>query len=535
MIGGSSDLGAATLGRMLAKCLVRSGYRVVATSDRSVDQRESFAIRVSPSSIDAPQESIDLLVALDNDAVSSHCSALSSQSVIVADKNVRSTANVEVVRIPLCNADHNTPTYIYYLGALCRLLQVKREVVESTIIDFFGKKFERREEFVRSILAAYDQTSDDPRLSNCLPRVFDQPRRMLVNGYESTALGAMSAGMKFCSFSELTPLSDVLNRHAKKMGVVLKQTEDELQAMSMAVGASFAGVTSMTVIWSRDLCFLGKSVDLAGISETPIVIAVCQSDDRSDSRIDLDALARFENERYPKAVFAPGTINEAFHLTRRAFELAERYQIPVFILIDRGIAEIYHSATMFDPEVLSPVRIAHRAAFGKYRRYALTPDGISPRLLPGTPINKVIASGKNHREDGLPVDHPAVQKVMAEKMAKKAEGLRADVMPPSYDGPEASSLLLVCSGSMKGAVSEAVSELRESGRNASMMHFSQIWPLMPIYFLPRLESAAKVVCIEGNHGNQMASLIRQETGFDIKDIIRFDEHSITAKKILDRL
>jgi len=241
---------------------------------------------------------------------------------------------------------------------------------------------------------------------------------------------------------------------------------------------------------------------------------------------------------FPRAIFAPGTMEECFQLTRKAFLLAEKYQTPIFILTDQFLSDSYRSVRPFDVENLPAVRtlVNEVSSSRPYRRFALTENGISPRLLPGLSEHLVVAGSDEHTEDGHLTEDLTVRRQMAEKRLKKMEGIRRETLPPELKGDLNPEILLVAWGSSKGSVLEAAARIRAGGRKAATLHFSQVWPLVPEQFLSTLQGARQVFAVEGNATGQLARLIRQESGFEIKGrVSRYDGLPITPEYILKEL
>ncbi|MBW2005269.1 MAG: 2-oxoacid:acceptor oxidoreductase subunit alpha, partial [Deltaproteobacteria bacterium] len=252
---------------------------------------------------------------------------------------------------------------------------------------------------------------------------------------------------------------------------------------------------------------------------------------------DLELVLHSGHGEFPRAIFAPGTVEECFHLTRKAFELAERYQGPMFLLTDQFLADSYRAAVPFDIENLPSLSVGTASAgSSQYTRYAITESGISPRLLPGMTENFVVADSDEHTEGGHITEDLFVRKQMVEKRLRKEKGIRTEIIPPYMVGEEKPGLLLVSWGSSKGAVNEVASHIRLEGEKVATLHFSQVWPLVPDQFIGYLESARNVVIVEGNAFGQMARLIRRETGFQIKKkVLRYDGLPITPEFILREL
>jgi 2-oxoglutarate ferredoxin oxidoreductase subunit alpha len=209
----------------------------------------------------------------------------------------------------------------------------------------------------------------------------------------------------------------------------------------------------------------------------------------------------------------------------------------MFLLTDQFLADSYRAVEPFDVEKIAPVCAGTKAAESKpYQRFAITESGISPRFLPGATENLVVADSDEHTADGHITEDLSVRKQMMEKRLRKGAGIRAEVIPPEWEGETNPNLLLVSWGSSKGAVREAAKHMRSKGERVAVLHFSQVWPLVQEHFMGHLESAGQAVCVEGNAFGQCARLIRRETGFHIqKKVLRYDGLPITPEYILRAL
>jgi 2-oxoglutarate ferredoxin oxidoreductase subunit alpha len=275
----------------------------------------------------------------------------------------------------------------------------------------------------------------------------------MLNGNEAIALGSLSAGLKFSSFYPMTPSTSIslnLAGHARQMGLIVEQAEDEIAAINMAIGASFAGVPSMVATSGGGFALMVEGISLAAMTETPLVVVVAQRPGPATGlptrteQADLELVLHAGHGEFPRAIFAPGTVEECFHLTRRAFELAERYQGPIFLLTDQFLADSYRAVASFDVENLAPVHVGNDVTGpSPYLRFVITESGVSPRLLPGITEHLVVADSDEHTQDGHITEDLSVRKLMVEKRLKKGKGLRAEVIPPDMKGNGNPDLLLV--------------------------------------------------------------------------------------------
>jgi 2-oxoglutarate ferredoxin oxidoreductase subunit alpha len=547
VIGGEAGQGLVTVGQILAKGLVRSGFSIVVTQSyqsRIRGGHNTYSIRAGKEDLAAPQESIDLLIALDAQTVSIHKSEMSSEALVVVDSNWNLKGK-GFLAVPF--QDLVAPRYanIFALGVAGSLLGLSEGIVEKAQEEFFGPNDSAMNEANRKALkAAYQWTVEQTIHFPGLESPSQKPPRLMLNGNEAIALGALSAGVKFLSFYPMTPATSIalfLAAQAEKMGLIVEQAEDEISAVNMALGASFAGAPSMVSTSGGGFALMVEGVSLAGMTETPLVIVVAQRPGPATGlptrteQGDLEFILHAGHGEFPRAVFTPGSVVECFDLIRRAFELAESVQTPIFLLTDQFLADSYRAVRPFDLADLSTVYPLQNSPdpAASYRRYALTENGLSPRLLPGRTENLVIADSDEHTEDGHLTEDLVVRKQMVEKRLAKMKILIDQVIPPEYSGDPQADLLLVTWGSGKGSVLEAAEKLRLGGKRVGVLHFSQVWPLVPEQFLPLLEEAKEVVCVEGNAFGQLARLIRRETGFHItRKILRYDGLPITPEYIL---
>jgi 2-oxoglutarate ferredoxin oxidoreductase subunit alpha len=277
------------------------------------------------------------------------------------------------------------------------------------------------------------------------------------------------------------------------------------------------------------------------MTETPVVMVVAQRPGPATGlptrteQGDLNFVLHAGHGEFPRAIFAPGSVEECFHLIRKAFFLAEKFQGPVFLLTDQFLADSARAIAPLNIEGLPVLQTSNPnlSPSTPYQRFVLAKDGVSPRLIPGLTEHRVVAGSDEHTEDGHLTEDLGLRKVMVEKRLKKTAGILREVTPPEYSGSKNPDLLLVSWGSTKGAVLEAVEGMKGKGETVGVLHFSQVCPLVPDQFLGFLQGAKEVVSIEGNATGQFAGLLRRETGFEIrKRIGRYDGLPITPEFIL---
>jgi len=375
-------------------------------------------------------------------------------------------------------------------------------------------------------------------------------KRMLLNGNEAVALGAMAAGCRFVSAYPMTPSTTIMEYMAGKddeLGIVVVQPEDEISAINMIIGAAYAGVRSMTATSGGGFCLMVEGLGLAGMTETPIVVVDGQRagpaiglPTRTEQGDLLFALHASHGD-FPRVVLAPANVEDAFWLTVKAFNLADEYQVPVIILTDQYLASSYATAARFD---LSRVQIrrglllseADPSRLESYRRYEITASGISPRAFPLQSTALVVADSDEHNEEGHLIEDAETRTAMMLKRQRKLEGLKKEISGPRTHGPPQADITLIGWGSTLGATKEAVDTAARHGLSVNLVHFAEIWPFPTEAATLALKGARRTFAVENNATAQFAQLLRAETGLQVSGtILKFDGRPFTPAYVMEHL
>jgi 2-oxoglutarate ferredoxin oxidoreductase subunit alpha len=548
LIGGEAGQGLVTVGQLLSKALVRAGWRICVTQgyqSRVRGGHNSWTIRFGAAEIGAPIESVDLLVALDRESIEAHRADLAPGALLIADETL-DALGLPGLRVPYAKLAAAKHANVAALGVVGTLLGLSEELMAGAVEELFGKKGTDTAAENRRALAEACRWAVSANVSFPMPAPPRAASRIMLNGNEALALGALSAGLRFLSFYPMTPSTSIaltVTAHAAAMGVVTEQAEDEIAAVNMAIGASFTGAPAMVTTSGGGFALMVEGVSLAAMTETPLVVMLGQRPGPATGlptrtgQEDLEFVLHAGHGEFARAVLAPGSPEECFLMARKAFFLAELFQGPVIVLTDQFLADSYRAVDAFEVRNLPAVRAGFDGEVAvPYRRYAITEDGVSPRLLPGLTHHLVIADSDEHTEDGHLTEDLAVRDRMVRKRLAKFEGLRWEVIQPKFDGPGGAELLLVSWGSVGAAAAEAAAELRDRGKAASSLHFTQVWPLDPGQFLGALRAAQRVVFVESNATGQFERLVRREAGFEAAGRVhRFDGLPMTPGFILRAL
>ncbi len=546
VLGGEAGQGLQTLGALLSRALVRAGFHLVVTQSylsRIRGGHNEFAIRFSLAPLHSDREACDLLVAFDTESLPAQTPFLTPESRIIAPTSL-ALVHPRLTPIP---TDHFGPRSLEntaMAGVLGTWLGLPMSLLLETLLDLLGKKSQTHENETVLRAAVEWANATPPPLRNLPTLPPSPPRRLMINGNEALALGAIAGGLRFAAFYPMTPatsLSLALIRHADAAGLIVEQAEDEIAAINMAIGASFAGAPSLVATSGGGFALMTEGVSLAAMTETPIVIVVAQRPAPATGlptrteQGDLEFVLHAGHGEFPRAILTPGNPQQCFALAQKAMLLAELFQGPVFLLTDQYLADSYRAV---DPFPTAPFEFPSRVSPPQtpYQRYAFTPNGISPRAVPQPGIRFVVADSDEHTPDGHITEDLEIRRRMVEKRLAKARGLATQAITPDRYGPSTAEQLFVCWGSTLGPAVEAAERLTAQGQPTAVLHFSQVWPLTPETIVPLLRDARHVHVVEGNATGQFARLLRRETGLDFPSRInRYDGLPFTPETLLRAL
>jgi 2-oxoglutarate ferredoxin oxidoreductase subunit alpha len=560
MVGGEAGQGVQSVGFILAKAFTRGGYHVFADQDYESRVRGGhnvFRVRVSDSEVGAISEQVDILLALNQETIGLHHGELVRGGVTVFDgektRDIKSDGaflNVPLENLAEKEAGARLMANTVALGAALGLVHYDLAILDEVLREHFGTG-ETGEGNVRAAAAGYVYAVNNfkAEFKQSLSPLSDR-KRMLINGNEAIALGAIAAGCTFMAAYPMTPATSIMEYMASKsdeLGLVVVQPEDEISAINMIIGAAFAGARAMTATSGGGFCLMVEGLGLAGITETPIVVVIGQRPGPAiglptrTEQGDLQFALYASHGEFPRAVLAPATIEDAFWLTVRAFNFAEKYQLPVILLTDQHLASSYSTIDKFD---LSKVSIdrgllltkEEMVKLGEYKRHQITPSGISPRALPLEDNALVVTDSDEHDEEGHLIEDADTRTRMMLKRLRKLDGLRDERQRPRIYGTQKAEIALIGWGSTYGALKEAVDILRGDGLDIKLLHLNELWPFPSEAVIGALDGVRKSFVVENNATGQLVRLIRAETGKKVTgSILKFDGRPFTPSLIVSEL
>lgn len=529
-IGGEAGQGIQTVGQLLALACREAGLHVFGINDfesRIRGGHSFFQIRISDMPVRAPHHCVHMLIALDENTVKLHHNQVVSDGLIIVNKKQTATRD-NILAIPVVELAKQAGGIItantVSTGAALALLGAPYELFSSVLEkQFAGKDRNVIEQNLKAAKLGYDAIGQK-RSSSAFTWSAQKDNKKLVEGALAIALGALAGDCRFVSFYPMSPATGIMLHLAAlqdRFPLVVEQAEDEIAAVNMIIGASFAGVRSMTATSGGGFCLMTEGVGLAGITETPIVVINAQRPGPATGlatrteQADLQFAIRTAQDDFPRFVFAPSSPEEGYTITARALHLAEKYQVPVIILVDQCFNDsLYTCDNTFNvPEKIERFLFDGDLADtpSSYKRYALTSSGISPRALPCKSRALVKACGNEHREDGHTSEAIEDRNSMVQKRALKIKGMLSEMRPPLAYHSDAQALL-VGWGSTAGILHEAIDLMRHEGIDIGLLHFSDIWPFPAQAATDALTKANSFFVVEQNSNAQFCQLIRQETG-----------------------
>lgn len=529
LIGGAAGQGMDTVSSLFNKVLQRSGFYIYTTANyrsRVRGGHNFFQTRFSDKPVNSPKKELDVIFALNGETLDIHLERLKEGGLSFCDSSVEGYESTKKVDLITKAVEFGNPRMISTigLGILMGKFGLDVEVGNQVIRETF------KESLVEGNIKALDYGYDLVKVD---PINIEKKDTILLNGNEAVGLGAAAAGCKFYCAYPMTPSSGVLGfmaDHSEELEIVVDQCEDEVAALNMALGASFAGVRAMTGSSGAGMALMSEAFSLAGIIETPVVIIDVQRPGPATGlptdteQSDLKFLINNGHGEYPRKIIAFRNAEDAFYQTVRAFDIAEKYQIPVIVMSDQLIADVNVNIAPFNLESIKINRYLANPndyAPGTYNRYALTEDGVSPRLIPTRANgNMVMVDSDEHNEFGR-TDETAENRIrMVDKRHKKFEGIIKDSEEPWEIGSDDFDTLVVCWGSTYGVVKEAVEALNEKGHKVKALSYADVFPLPLETFKKYHAKADKYIVVENNKDGQFESLIRQEALVKADHIIK---------------
>ncbi|AUS85814.1 2-oxoacid:acceptor oxidoreductase subunit alpha [Lysinibacillus capsici] len=541
-VGGQQGEGIESTGEIFSMAMNRLGYFLYGYrhfSSRIKGGHTNNKITVRPTEVRSIADDLDILVAFDQETIDVNYKELTEKGIILADakfdpvKPEDSKAPLFAVPFTEVAAELGTSLMknMVAIGATASLLNLEDAVFQNVVDDIFGKKGEEVVQKNMEAITRGRQIMNEllvDRIGEWELAPADGKRRMFMIGNDAIALGALAAGTRFMAAYPITPASEIMEYLIKKLpkfGGTVIQTEDEIAAATMAIGANFGGVRSFTASAGPGLSLMMEAIGLSGMTEQPLVVVDTQRGGPStglptkQEQSDLMAMLYGTHGEIPKVVIAPSTMEEAFFDTIQAFNIAEELQLPVILMTDLQLSLGKQSVEPFDYNKIEIRRgkivmddLEEAADKAYFKRYEDTEDGISPRVLPGTLHGIHHVTGVEHDETGKPSEATGNRQTQMDKRFRKLESLKFD-NPVFVNAPhEEADILLVGFNSTRGAIEEVQERLNAQGMKVNHAHIRLIHPFPSAEIAPLVAQAKKVIVVENNYTGQLANIMKMNVG-----------------------
>jgi 2-oxoglutarate/2-oxoacid ferredoxin oxidoreductase subunit alpha len=553
-IGGAAGQGVATPGNIFARIFARRGLHLLAYNAYQSIIRGGhtfLTIRTGPEKILSFGDHIDLMIPLNQDTMDRHLGLLGPGAAVVYNgdsiKPGIAPEGVRLCSLPVSELSHNSRNKVEQntlgVAAALSMMGIGFQPLQEVLEQQFRKKGEAVvNENVDVARNAY-QYSTQHFEPFAWPLPMTEKRKAVLTGNMALAMGGAAAGVKFYCAYPMSPSTGVLHwmaAHARKAGIMVRQVEDEIGVINMAVGAAHAGARAMCATSGGGFALMTEGLGLAAMLETPVVVIDVQRAGPSTGvptkteQGDLWQMLGAGHGDYPRLIAAPTEIADCFKIIPEMFNLADRFQCPGIVLGDlllsEGTSSVDPEELDFNVEIDRGELIASANGAGgngngaAYKRYLFTESGISPRAIPGVPHHTHTVASDEHMEDGVLISdeftNPIKRREMMEKRQRKVKGIEASVKPPELIGNPGADVTLIGWGSTKGVIAEAVEQLNEQGISANQLQIRWIVPLHGERIMEILRESRHTIIVENNYSGQFARYLRSETSFVPDGFIR---------------
>lgn len=562
MVGGQGGDGSLTVVNLLARVFRNIGLNVYDARNVLSRIRGGHAdgvIRASVRDIFSTGDQIDVLVAFDEEAVQLGLNELAPDATIIFDSSKGELSEkyrrsgFSIFSAPMGNmaASHlrkNIFKNTIAFAVLGRVLGLG----DSLLTEVVRVRYERRgkealDSNLKALELGYEYANQNFKANPYELKHGTTSGKILATGNEAAAFGFLVGGGRFFIGYPITPATDIMEWLAPrlpKFGGVVKQAEDELAVINMGIGAACAGARVMVATSGPGQSLMTEGVGHAGEAEVPLVVVECQrvgpstGQPTKNEQSDVNHVVYGSHGEFPRIVIAPGNATECFYMTADALNLAERYQLPVFILLDQALCQNSESIEPFNVKAVKVDRgkIMTEAELKKleiYKRYQFTDDGVSPRSIPSQEGGQFQVTGNEHNEFGLvSVDKTNRLRMMMKRM-KKLEMAKAELPRGNNFGRADAKIGIIGFGSTFGAIMESIERLQKRGILVRFHQIRTIYPLLDEDLNAFVDPLDRVFVVENNFQGQLAGMIRSAIRENerVESITKFDGTSFKPKDI----
>jgi 2-oxoglutarate/2-oxoacid ferredoxin oxidoreductase subunit alpha len=559
-IGGDTAIGGViSTGENFTTAAARLGFQVFTFRSYPAEIKGGhawFQVRISNRPVLSTGDGVDILIAFDEEAYERHCGELRESSVIIYDSDLVQVDDgrfirygVPFQRIARQELNFARGTNVLVLGLMAGLFGLPLDSLQDLVRLRYKRRVELVEKNLEALAYGFDYTNKIRKEDKYYLGTSDHVSRLVMSGNDAIVAGALHAGCRFFAGYPITPASDILESMARelpRLGGICLQAEDEMAAIASCIGASYGGAKAMTATSGPGFSLMIELLGLASMTELPLVLVDAQRSGPSTGmptkleQADLFQALYGGHGDFPRIVLAPASVEDCLYRAVHAFNLAEKYQMPVIVLSDQSLS---HRTQTIDMPNLSRLPIVNRlqpsdGAREEYARYAFSDTGVSPVALPGVHIHTYVAPGLEHDERGHPNQSPQVHEAMTEKRFLKFSSAAADTdspdWAPRYGDPKA-QVGVIGWGASEGAIREAVERAVAKGYKVASLHPRILNPLPQARIREFAASVKRVLVPEVNYQGQFAHHLAASLGISPVRFNKIGGLPFTSAEILGKI
>lgn len=555
--GGQSGQGINTVGKLLAKSLSNSGYKIFAYREYPSLIKggiASYQIDFSNKQINSSSKHSNILITFTPEALNEYLFTVSHNGIVIHDSKDLTMSdeqqeyinknNIQLVFLDSVTVAKNTGgteimSNAVMLGFVWKILDLNIDILTDTVLQFFEKKNIDLEAEKKCILAGFNSPTYRPELSNSIdtPKIsLFKSKQLTISGNAALSLGAISSGVRAYYAYPMTPATSIfqfLGNTSSETKILVKQAENEITAIQLALGSMYMGTRGLVATSGGGFDLMIETLTCAGISEVPLVVVLSQRAGPATGvptwtgAGDLNTAVKSGHGEFPRCVISVSDANSSYTLIQQSFNIAETYQIPVILLTEKQISE-----SLFSIDGLPKNIPIQRGLSDGDLRYQITQTGISPRWIPSKEKKPYLSNSDEHTEDATSTENSKEIVAMMEKRMRKMEELKKEIPSPIYFGPKDADTVFVGLGSSKNAIVDTIPTKEKTG----YLHFEYIYPLKTDTLGKLIEQNKRLVLIENNQTGQLGNLIKEEIGYEFKEkLLKYDGRPFFVEDILDFL
>lgn len=534
VIAGEAGQGIDSITQVIAEVIKNGGFNIFYAKEymsRIKGGCNSSTIIVSSDNVCAYKERADFVFVIDKDDLNHVQNRISDNTIVLAEYDIPDSLN------KFKNA--------LISGIINGLLDIDLKILEEKLKQMFSSKdavvIQNNIDAAAKGYEIGKKLIEENKISINIQKNNDSDSHILINGNDAAALGFILGGVDFISSYPMSPSTGILTfmaKHSKEFNIIVEQAEDEIAAINMGLGAWYAGARAMTSTSGGGFALMTEAVSLSGMTETPMVIYLGQRPGPATGlptrteQGDLNLVLYAGHGEFPRIILTPGNLEDCFYLAQKAFNLADKFQIPVFILSDQYLVDSCYNIQPLDIANNEITEYVDRTN-SDYKRYLLTQNGISPRGVPDFGDGFVVVDSDEHDEEGHITENLDLRIQMVEKRMSKIKPIKRESILPDYFGKPDAKFLVLGWGSTCNIIKEALNEINNP--DIGFLYFKQVYPLNKDV-LQYFYSSKKIICVENNYTGQFTNLLKLELNISVDEkILKYNGLPFSVEELVEKI